>query len=239
MNEFARQAHQIVGLRLTKEQLVALEYYERELLDWNARFNLTAIDDPEKIRVKHFLDSLTCLIAMRHQPMERVIDVGTGAGFPGIPLKIACPTMQLTLVESVSKKTAFCQHMIEELKLKGVKVIQERAEVAGVSPEHRQQYDWALARAVASMPVLMEYLLPLVRVGGHALAMKGESAPAETQLAEHAMRLLGGHLRQLVSIHLPGVEEERFLVVVEKRAATPDRYPRRAGIPAKRPLISQ
>lgn len=239
MNEFARQAHQIVGLRLTQEQLVALEYYERELLDWNARFNLTAIDDPEKIRVKHFLDSLTCLIAMRHQPMERVIDVGTGAGFPGIPLKIACPTMQLTLVESVSKKTAFCQHMIEELKLKGVKVIQERAEVVGVSPEHRQQYDWALARAVASMPVLMEYLLPLVRVGGHALAMKGESAPAETQLAEHAMRLLGGHLRQLVSIHLPGVEEERFLVVVEKRAATPDRYPRRAGIPAKRPLISQ
>lgn len=238
MNDLARQTQQIVGLQLTQAQLAALESYERELLDWNARLNLTAIDDPGKIRVKHFLDSLTCLIAMRHHPMARVIDVGTGAGFPGIPLKIACPSMHLTLVESVGKKAAFCQHIVEKLQLRGVKVIQDRAEALGTSPEHRQQYDWALARAVASMPVLMEYLLPLARVGGYALAMKGESAPAETQLAEHAMRLLGGHLLQLVSIHLPGVEEERFLVVVEKRAATPDRYPRRSGIPAKRPLIS-
>jgi 16S rRNA (guanine527-N7)-methyltransferase len=124
---------------LTQAQLVALESYESELLDWNARFNLTAIDDPEKIRVKHFLDSLTCLIAMRHQPKERVIDIGTGAGFPGIPLKIACPAMHLTLVESVGKKAAFCQHMVEKLNLRGVLVIQERAEMVGASSEHRQQ----------------------------------------------------------------------------------------------------
>jgi 16S rRNA (guanine527-N7)-methyltransferase len=168
--------------------------------------------------------------------MERVIDVGTGACFPGIPLKIACPAMRLTLVESVGKKAAFCQHMAETLRLKEVEVVLGRAETVGVNPAHREGYDWAVARAVASMPVLMEYLLPLARVGGYALAMKGESAPAEVQAAQGAMRLLGGELKQLVPVTLPGVEDQRYLVVIEKRAATPDRYPRRVGVPAKRPL---
>lgn len=236
MKELMQQAWTMLGLRLSPAQLAALERFEVELLDWNARFNLTAIDHPQKIRAKHFLDSLTCLLAMRDTPMERVIDVGTGAGFPGIPLKIVYPAMRLTLVESVGKKADFCRHAATLLGLEGVEVVQERAELVGTLLAHRQQYDWAVARAVALMPVLMEYLLPLVRMGGRALAMKGESGPAEAQAAEHAVRLLGGRLRQIIPVALPGVEEERYLVVTDKIAATPDRYPRRVGIPAKRPL---
>ena len=236
MRDLALQAQDMLGLRLNKNQLAAFERYESELIAWNMRFNLTAIDEPGKIRVKHFLDSLSCLLAMRSSPMERVIDVGTGAGFPGIPLKIACPMMRLTLMDSVGKKVEFCRHIVDTLRLKDVEVIQERAETIGLLPGHRQSYDWAVSRAVAEMPVLVEYTLPLVKIGGRALAMKGESGPVESQAAEHAMRVLGGHLRQLVPVTLPGVEDQRYLVVVEKLAATPDRFPRRVGIPAKRPL---
>jgi len=236
MKDLSQQARALIGLQLNRAQLAALDTYERELLSWNARFNLTAIDDPKKIRTKHFLDSLTCLLAMRNAPMERVIDIGTGAGFPGIPLKIICPNMRLTLVESVGKKAAFCQHIVEILRLRDVEVLPERAEAVGSSDAHRERYDWALARAVATMSTLVEYLLPLVRVGGRALAMKGEGGPAEAQAAEGAMRLLGGHLQQLLPVTLPGVEDQRYLIIVEKLAATPDRYPRRTGLPTKKPL---
>jgi 16S rRNA (guanine527-N7)-methyltransferase len=236
MKELAQQAEGLLKLRLTAAQLAALETYEAELITWNQKVNLTAIDQPEKIRVKHFLDSLTCVLVIRDTPMARVIDVGSGAGFPGLPLKIVYPSMRLTVVESVGKKAMFCQHIVDTLGLKGVEVLQERAEVIGKLEQHRQNYDWALSRAVAVMPVLMEYLLPLVRIGGYALAMKGESAPAEAHEAEHAIKVFGGHLRQLVPVTLPSVEDERYLVVIDKVAATPEKYPRRVGIPAKRPL---
>jgi 16S rRNA (guanine527-N7)-methyltransferase len=236
MKELIDNAQTLLGLRITQDQRSALEIYERELIEWNDRFNLTAIDDPRQIRVKHFLDSLTCLLAMRNTKTDYVIDVGTGAGFPGVPLKIICPTINLTLVESVAKKALFCEHIVDYLSLTDVQVLQERAEIAGAAPDFRQKYSWALARAVASLPVLVEFLLPFVRVGGYALAMKGESAPAEAQSAEDAIRLLGGQLHKLIPVTLPGVEEERYLIVITKIAATPDRYPRRVGIPAKRPL---
>jgi len=236
MRELAEQAQSLFGVRLGPAQLAALERYERELLEWNSRFNLTAIHEPEKIRTKHFLDSLSCLLVMRDTPVDRVIDVGTGAGFPGLPLKIACPNMRLTLVESVGKKADFCRHVVETLKLENVEVLTTRAELLGQARAHREQYDWALARAVAVMPVLAEYLLPLVRVGGAMLAMKGESAPAEVHRAEHAVRVLGGHIRRLVPVTLPGVADERYLVVVDKIAATPAGYPRRVGLPSKKPL---
>lgn len=236
MQILAQQVRDIVGLQLTSRQLTALGQYERELLEWNSRFNLTAVREASGIRVKHFLDSFTCLLAMRETPMARVIDIGTGAGFPGIPLKIVFPAMRLTLVESVGKKAEFCRHVVKTLGLEGVEVIQERAEVLGQQTAHRERYDWAVARAVAILPALAEYLLPLVRVGGRVLAMKGESGPAEAQSAEHAFRLLGGHLRQLTSVTLPGVAEERYLVIVDKVAATPAGYPRRVGLAAKRPI---
>ncbi len=162
--------------------------------------------------------------------------MGTGAGFPGLVLKILYPSMKLTLVESVGKKATFCQHMVDKLALGEVTVLSLRAEEAGQNPAHREKYDWAVARAVANLPVLAELLLPLVRVGGAMLAQKGESAPAEAQSAEKALKLLGGSLRQLIPVALPGVAEERTLVVVDKVAATPPAYPRRAGLPAKKPL---
>jgi 16S rRNA (guanine527-N7)-methyltransferase len=238
MKEFIDNAWNLFGIRITVGQQSAFEIYERELIEWNSRYNLTAIDDPQKIRIKHFLDSLTCMLAMRDTPIDRIIDVGTGAGFPGIPLKIICPWIKLTLVESVGKKATFCQHIVDTLKLKDVEVRKERVESVGCHPEQRQKYDWAFARAVAALPVLVEYLLPLVRVGGSALAMKGESGPEEAHAAEKAIQLLGGQLNKLVQVTLPGVEEDRFLVVISKTAATPDRYPRRVGIPSKKPLLN-
>jgi 16S rRNA (guanine527-N7)-methyltransferase len=236
MKQLTKHARNLLGLNLTRQQIKALETYERELLEWNARVNLTAINDSKGIRIKHFLDSLTCLMVMRESPMEHVIDVGTGAGFPGLPLKIVMPAMQLTLVDSVGKKADFCRHIAKLLALDGVDIIQKRAEVLGKNPRHRQHYDWAMARAVANLSVLAEYLLPLVRVGGGMLAMKGEGGPAEAHAADHAIHVLGGHLRQLVPVTLPGVVEGRYLVIADKVAATPDAYPRRTGIPAKRPL---
>jgi 16S rRNA (guanine527-N7)-methyltransferase len=165
-----------------------------------------------------------------------MIDVGTGAGFPGIPLKILYPNLRLTLVESVGKKAMFCQHIVRVLGLENVNVVKARAEEVGQDPAHREQYDWAVARAVANLNILSEYLLPLVKLGGTMLAQKGESGPAEAQSAEKAMKLLGGNLRELVQVNLPGVAEDRYLVLVDKVAATPPKYPRKAGIPGKQPL---
>ena len=236
MQELAKLAQQQLGLHLTRSQVSAISLYERELIDWNTRFNLTAIRDPHEIHVKHFLDSLTCLMVLRETPFDRLIDVGTGAGFPGIPLKIIFPQMQLTLVESVGKKAEFCRHVVNILDLKRVEVVQDRAENLGQNPAYREQYDWAVARAVAILPVLAEYLLPLVKVGGSMLAMKGESGPVEAHSAERALRVLGGHLRQLLPVALPGVAEERYLVMIDKVAATPKGYPRKGGVPARRPL---
>ena len=236
MDKFIQDTQTLLGLRLTPRQIAALQRYETELLDWNSRMNLTAIRDSEGIRTKHFLDSFTCLSAWKDSPPARLIDIGTGAGFPGIPLKILYPSMQLTLVDSIGKKVEFCRHIVQVLGLEKVEILKGRAEELGQMKAHREKYDWAVARAVANMSILVEYLLPLVRVGGAVLAQKGESGPAEAHAAERAIRLLGGHLRQVIPVALPGVAEERFLVVVDKTAATPPNYPRHVGIPSKHPL---
>jgi 16S rRNA (guanine527-N7)-methyltransferase len=169
-------------------------------------------------------------------PRTKLIDVGTGAGLPGIPLKIVCPQLQLTLVEATGKKAKFCQHVIEKLNLAGVTVVKARAEEVGRDPAHREQYDWAVARAVAEMPTLAEYLLPLVKRGGCAVAQKGPGALRETQSAEAAIGRLGGELVQIVPVELPRIVETRYLVVIKKAAASPLAFPRRPGVPAKTPL---
>lgn len=236
MEKFSQDTYNLLGLRLSARQLSCLEQYEQELLAWNQKFNLTAIRDSEGIRTKHFLDALTCVLAWRDYPPTSLVDVGTGAGFPGLVLKIAYPGLRLALVESVGKKADFCRHMVKSLNLDKVEVVQARAEDVGQMPKFRERFDWAVARAVANLPILVEYLLPLVRVGGCMLAQKGESGPAEAQAGEKAANLLGGHIRQLIPVHLPGVAEDRYLVVIEKKAATPPNYPRRVGIPSKAPL---
>lgn len=236
MDKLVQDAQALFNVHITGRQVTALITYEKELIEWNQKFNLTAIRDSESIRTKHFLDSFSCVLAWKAAPPEHLIDVGTGAGFPGIPLKILYPNLRLTLVESVGKKAMFCQHIVSVLGLEHVNVIQARAEALGQNLQHREKYDWAVARAVANLNVLSEYLIPLVKVGGLALAPKGESGPAEAQSAEKAMELLGGKLKQLIPVNLPGVADDRYLVVVDKVAATPPKYPRKPGIPMKQPL---
>ena len=236
MEQLVRNARGLFNIQLSEKQITLLRVYEKELMEWNQKFNLTAIRDVEAIRTKHFLDSFSCALAWKASPPNKLIDVGTGAGFPGLPLKIIYPNLKLTLIESVGKKAKFCKHVVDVLGLDNVEVIQVRAEDVGQDSKHREKYDWSVARAVASLHVLSEYLLPLVKTGGNMLAQKGESGPAEAQSAEQAMRVLGGELKQLIPVNLPGVAEERYLVVAEKVAATPSKYPRKPGIPAKQPL---
>jgi len=236
MQKLVQNAQELFGIQLTGNHINALSTFEHELLIWNKKISLTAIRDEEGIRCKHFLDSFSCVLAWGAEPPKTLVDIGTGAGFPGLPLKILYPHLKLTLVESVAKKANFCRHIVETLHLEDVNVIQSRAETLGQHPKHRESYDWALARAVAKLPVLSEYLLPLVKVGGTMLAQKGESGPAETHAAENALALLGGHLRQVIPVTLPSVVEERYLVLADKVGATPSQYPRREGVPAKRAL---
>ena len=228
-----------LNITLTDRHLAAFETCYQELTAWNQRFNLTAITDREGVLVRHFLDSLSCFEALPWADLAagaQVIDVGTGAGFPGLPLKIVCPGMRLTLLEAARKKVTFLEHIVRVLGLQGVEVIHGRAEELGQDPAHREQYDWALARAVVEMPALAEYLLPLVRVGGAMLAQKGEGAAIEVQASDVATTALGGKVRHLLPVELRGVAETRYLVVIDKVVATPEKYPRRPGMPKKRPL---
>ncbi len=233
----------VLPVTLKPEHLDAFRIYGEELAAWNNDFNLTAIHDEDGVQIRHFLDSLSCLLGME-DATERlngrhIIDVGTGAGFPGIPLKIIRPGMRLTLLEATEKKVGYLRHVVKRLGLEGVTIIHGRAEELGQMPQHRERYDWAVARAVAEMPILSEYLLPLVKVGGRVLAQKGESAPAEVQRAEWAITQLGGQMRRLAQVELLGLAETRYLVLLDKIAATPPQYPRRPGIPTKRPLMAK
>jgi 16S rRNA (guanine527-N7)-methyltransferase len=236
MDTLIQDAKTLFNVHLTARQVMALINYEKELLEWNQKFNLTAIRDVESIRVKHFLDSYSCVLAWQANPPLRLIDVGTGAGFPGIPLKIIYPNTHVTLVESVGKKAMFCQHIVSKLGLEDIEVIKTRAEDIGQNKKHRESYDYAVARAVANLNILSEYLLPLVKVGGTVLAQKGETAHAEAQSAEKAMKILGGKLKQIIPVQLPNVADERYLVLIDKVFSTPSQYPRKTGIPSKTPL---
>ncbi len=226
----------MVGYRMSAAQRSAFNWYAQELIEWNKRFNLTAITDPVEIEIKHFLDSISCLKVESFRPPGRVIDIGSGAGFPGIPIKLLYPQFDITLVESVGKKVRFCEHVRDHLELQGLRALHARAEVLGREPEHRESYDWGLARAVAVGPVILEYLLPFIRVGGSAILQKGETGPAEMHRAQEALRVLGGEVEQIHRIELPCVTEARHLIMVRKTAATPPKYPRRPGIAAKRPI---
>ncbi len=233
-------AHNL-GITLKPEHLKAFCIYAEMLLEWNQRFNLTAITDDAGIQIRHFLDSISCLLALRPECLagRHIVDVGTGAGFPSLPLKIMYPSIHLTLLEATAKKVGFLDHVKRHLKLEHVTVIHGRAEELGQKKAYREQYDYALARAVAEMPILAEYLLPLVKVGGQVLAQKGESAPAEVQRGDFAITTLGGRVRRLAPVEMRGLAETRYLVLLDKVAATPPQYPRRPGMPSKYPLLSK
>lgn len=224
-----------LGLELNAEQLDQFSRYADLLIEWNARFNLTSIVDPRDIVIKHFLDSLSVLKAIPPKA-RRLIDVGAGAGLPGLPIKIARPDVTVVLLEATRKKCDFLAAAIKDLKVYNVFVVNARAEDAGRDPDHREDYDVAVARAVADLPVLAEYLLPLVKVGGVAVAQKSKGVEDEIERADTAILLLGGLSAEVVPVRVPGLPDERNLIVIEKLAATPEDYPRRVGVPAKKPI---
>jgi len=231
---------EVWGLEISEAQLQAFQTYYEELMAWNACFNLTAITGCRQVQVRQFLDSLSCLLVLDRRlsaniPL-RVVDVGTGAGFPGMVLKLLRPDWNLTLVDSVRKKVQFLEHMIRVLRLCEATALWARAEDLGQDSAHREQYDVAMGRAVADLTVLAEYLLPLCRIGGVMLAPKGLKVRAEVETAQQAIGALGGRMVEVRRVDVPGLDEARYLVLVEKIASTPAHYPRRPGIPSKRPL---
>ena len=238
--ELLAQSAPELGLSLDDAQLEQFEIYHRELADWNTRMNLTSVIDYTEVQVKHFLDSLTVLPALG-TPLAagtRIADVGAGAGFPGLPLKLVCPDISLTLVESTGKKAVFLRHVVETLALSGVEVLTGRAEELGRSPELRAAFDVTLARGLARLPTLLEYTLPFTRLGGQVAAWKhgGDGLKTELDSARNALRLLGSRVRSIHSVRATGLEDNRVVMVIEKTGETPDDYPRRNGVPRKQPL---
>lgn len=229
------------GISMTSEQLQAFDRYAVMLRDWNTRVNLTAILDDEGIVWRHFLDSLTILpfidsekTRTGSQPIS-LVDVGTGAGFPGIPVRIMRPDLQLHLLDSLQKRINFLEAVITDLNLDDVRTIKARAEDAGTDVHYRERFDIATARAVAALPVLAEYTLPFVRIGGLMIAMKGQKQE-EIDEARPAIRLLGGRIESIDTFTLADGEMSRTLVLIRKISPTPARYPRKAGLPERRPL---
>ncbi|NPV07833.1 MAG: 16S rRNA (guanine(527)-N(7))-methyltransferase RsmG [Anaerolineae bacterium] len=242
MDKLLRAARDL-GLPLRSEHLPVFQRYYELLVEWNQRFNLTAITDYEQVQVRHFADSLTCLLAapalleaVRRGAACRLADVGTGAGFPGLPVKIVWPQARLTLIEAVGKKCTFLEEVSRELGLTNVTVVNARAEEVGRDPLHRESYDVVLARAVAEMAVLAEYCLPLARRQGLVVAQKGEEVEEEVVRAEHAVAVLGGRVERVLRVEVPGTALPRSLVVLRKTSLTPPEYPRRPGVPSRRPL---
>ena len=221
------------GVQLTPEQMHAFQTFSRDLIAANERVNLTAITDPDAITLKHFLDALSLAPLVR--TAQTLIDIGSGAGFPGIPIKIALPHLRVTLLEATGKKVSFLKQIISTLELENISAVQSRAEDLGRDPKHRERYEVAVARAVADLATLSEYALPFVRVGGIFIAQKGKDVDQEVQRSANALKILGGRLREIVPVQLPELEQ-RYLIVIEKIATTSDKFPRRAGLPERKPL---
>ena len=208
--------------------------YMELLREWNERMNLTAITDEEGILVKHFFDS--CSISDFVGNNSKIIDVGTGAGFPGLPLKIVNDSLNLTLVDSLNKRINFLNEVKNRLGLKDVETVHGRAEDVGIDNKYREKYDFAVSRAVAELRILVEYLLPLVKVGGKVIAMKGPNVDEEVENSKKAIKLLGGEIEKIESFKLGDTDNERTVIIIKKIKNTELKYPRKAGIPKKSPL---
>ena len=231
-----------MDLSLSELQLDQFETYFQELADWNKRANLTAIVEYEAVQVKHFLDSLTVCLTARDilagsaQASTRVMDVGSGAGLPGLALKLAFPEIELTLVESVAKKTAFLTHTMEKLGLDGVSVHTGRAESLAREPDLRDSFDLVVVRALAKLPLLLELCLPFCKSGARLVALKHGGDWSEQESATNALKELGGQIERVSTVLVEGLTDDRIVISVEKTKSTPANYPRAVGIPGKRPL---
>ncbi|MFZ5645070.1 MAG: 16S rRNA (guanine(527)-N(7))-methyltransferase RsmG [Bacillota bacterium] len=225
-----------MGINLEEKDIFLFRRYYDFLKEENSKYNLTSLEGEREVAVKHFLDSLSCASIIDFKG-KKLVDIGTGAGFPGIPLKIYCHDINLLLVDSVKKKVNFLEALIEKLCLNGSEARWDRAETMGKAAEFREKADIVVSRAVAPLNVLAELCLPLVKLGGYFLSMKGPGAGEELKAAEKAINLMGGMVERIEKMRLPIIEDERNIILIKKSAPTPRSYPRREGIPAKRPII--
>ncbi|MFC9777324.1 16S rRNA (guanine(527)-N(7))-methyltransferase RsmG [Paenibacillus chitinolyticus] len=228
------QPHQ---LSFSDEQLQQFETYYRLLVEWNEKINLTAITERDQVYLKHFYDSLSLAFYVDMEKVETMADIGSGAGFPSIPLKIAFPHLKVTIVDSLNKRIVFLNELVKELGLKDVTCVHARAEDAARLQQHRDQYDLVTARAVARLSVLNEFCLPFVKVGGLFVAMKAADAEEELKEAAFSIGLLKGQLKQVDRLELPVEKSVRHFIQISKIAPTPGKYPRKAGLPLKQPLV--
>lgn len=224
------------GISLTRNQVEQFELYFETLVEWNEKMNLTAITDKTEVYLKHFYDSITASFYFDFTKPFHLCDVGAGAGFPSIPLKIVFPHIEVTIVDSLNKRISFLNHLAKVLKLENVHFIHDRAETFGVNPLYRESFDVVTARAVARMSVLSELCLPLVKAGGHFIAMKAAHANDELEVGQKAITTLGGRLEDMHTFTLPMEESERNILIIKKEKQTPKKYPRKPGTPGKTPI---
>lgn len=224
-----------INLVLNDKQINDFYVYMLELLEWNKNVNLTAITEENEVIQKHFIDSLTILKYINDD--DKIIDVGTGAGFPGIPLKISNNKLDITLLDSLNKRILFLDNVIKKLSLNNIKTIHSRVEDAGINSLYREKFDIATSRAVAQLNILLEYLLPLVKVGGKCICMKGGNIEEELSNSTRALEVLGGKIEKIESFEIPNSDIKRNVIIIGKIKATPKTYPRKAGTPSKKPLI--
>lgn len=217
-----------------EEMMNRFQKFSDLLREWNEKINLTAITEPSEIELKHFIDSLTILQTGKIQ--GKIIDIGCGAGFPSFPIKIACPQVDVTLLDSLNKRVLFQQEVIRELGLTKVHTVHSRGEDGGKNPDHREQYDVACARAVSSLPSLIELCIPFVKVGGYFIALKGSNVEEEIKASKNALNQLNAEIETVLSFQLPHSEDGRNIVVIKKLAKTLPKYPRNAPKPIKQPL---
>ena len=225
---------QEIDVDLDEEQIKSFYEYMNLLLEWNEKINLTAITEQNDVILKHFIDSMTVLKNLKDN--QNIIDVGTGAGFPGIPIAIVKKNSKITLMDSLNKRIKFLDEVINKLELKNVNTIHSRAEDMGQNILYRERFDIAISRAVANLPVLSEYLLPFVKVGGMCICMKGPDIEEEIKNSDFAINELGGKIVSVDNFELPNSDIKRNIVIIEKVKNTPKKYPRKAGIPSKLPL---
>lgn len=223
-----------IKIVLNEQQIHQFYQYMELLLEWNEKINLTAITNPEEIIVKHFIDSLT--IAKHVKENARLIDVGTGAGFPGIPLKIIREDIEITLLDSLNKRVNFLNEVIRELKLSKIQAVHSRVEDFAKDKKNRESFDYATSRAVANLSTLSEYLIPLVKIGGNAISMKGSEVDEEMKQSQKAISLLGGKIETIETFQLPQSDINRNIIIIHKSQNTPNKYPRKAGMPSKEPI---
>lgn len=231
----------IPDFMLQEKQMQQLRVFYENLIEWNKVMNLTAITEEEDVYTKHFLDSYSILTSVPRETLEQnpgahLIDVGTGAGFPGIPIAIAFPELQVTLMDSLNKRINFLKDTIEKCGLKNVTCIHSRAEELGRNEEHREKYDYAVSRAVANLSTLNEYCLPFVKVGGSFIAYKGDKVADEMPAGKKAAELLGAKLTREFAFYLPETDYRRTILTFTKKKETPKKFPRKAGTPAKEPI---